>query len=210
MSSPSSSSIGLVSANIKLFNSKSDNESTSNNQHRNINNRPATTYVPPLPPKPVKKVNLESSLNDNIELNPPPLPNSAPPPLPSTPPRPLHRNGSLKQISNTNHNTTSPSSLINTAINNSHNKKSNNINITLNSSTTTLTPAPIVAQKSGSTLKGMFEKVVGSVSGIVSFIIQPISKANITWDNRFMDCTKQFFKFFCVEFQPQISAYWKW
>ncbi|CAO0800153.1 unnamed protein product [Mucor circinelloides] len=156
MSSPSSPAIGLVSANIKLFNSKSDNEPTlkSSNSATTINNTPNPNYLPPLPPKPTKKID---------RLSPPPPPPSPPPPppvlvssvaslpppLPATPPRPI-RNGTLKS-----------------GYNNSNNHKK--ITALSSSSTSSLNntiPSPIVAQRSGSTLKGMLGKVVGSVSDL--------------------------------------------
>ncbi|CEP15511.1 hypothetical protein [Parasitella parasitica] len=165
MSSPSSPTIGLVSANIKLFNSKSDNEPTIKTSNsattatiNNITNNNANNYLPPLPPKPSKKV-------DKVTPSPPPLPPSpspppppppppvltssvaaVPPPLPATPPRPI-RNGTLK------------------AGYNNHSKKITTLNPSSMSSPSSSIPSPIIAQKSGSTLKGMLGKVVGSVSG---------------------------------------------
>lgn len=144
MSSPTSPAIGLVSANIKLFNSKSDNDSTTTTPPPTTNND--TIILPPLPPKPVKVKHLSSSNSTSNKPNltyatspsPPPPPASPPlliggppPPLPITPPRPLNRpNASKTQY-----------------------KKSQ--------------ASPIVAQKSGSsTLKVMLGKVVGSVSGM--------------------------------------------
>ncbi|KAF1796004.1 kinase-like domain-containing protein [Mucor lusitanicus] len=122
MSSPSSPAIGLVSANIKLFNSKSDNEPTLKSSHSatTINtNTSNSNYLPPLPPKPTKKVD---------RLSPPPPP--SPPPLP-----PVLASSAAAASSST-------------------------------SSLTNAIPSPIVAQRSGSTLKGMLGKVVGSVSDL--------------------------------------------
>lgn len=199
MSSPSSPTIGLVSANIKLFNSKSDNDSNVS-----ASNSTPTTNGPPLPPKPTKKptsYNISTSSYTSVPLNaptPPPLPATSPPQLPSTPPRPINRLH--------NSNTTSKLASYTTSNNNNNihphhntNKKRTTANnaralkaISPSASppppppppihppptTTTSAPlsstsastgsqsmAPIVAQKSGSTLKVMFGKVVGSVSG---------------------------------------------
>lgn len=157
MSSPSSPAIGLVSANIKLFNSKSDNEPTLKSSHSatTINtNTSNSNYLPPLPPKPTKKVDR---LSPPPPPSPPPLPPvlassaaaaSLPPPLPATPPRPI-RNGALKPGYN----------------NNNNHKKITALSSSSTSSLTNAIPSPIVAQRSGSTLKGMLGKVVGSVSG---------------------------------------------
>lgn len=152
MSSPTSSALGLVSANIKLFNSKSDNDSTTappTTTATTTNND--TIILPPLPPKPVKIKRLSSSNSTSNKPNltyatspsppPPPPPASPPlliggppPPLPTTPPRPLNRPNASKTSY----------------------KKSQ--------------ASPIVAQKSGSsTLKVMLGKVVGSVSGMFFF-----------------------------------------
>ncbi|KAI8637118.1 kinase-like domain-containing protein [Parasitella parasitica] len=153
MSSPSSPTIGLVSANIRLFNSKSDNEptvKTSNSATTTINNTPnnnnTNNYLPPLPPKPSKKVEKQSP-SPPLALAPSVASvASVPPPLPATPPRPI-KNGTLKAGYN-NHNQT----------------------ITVSSPSTpslsSTIPSPIIAQKSGSTLKGMLGKVVGSVSDL--------------------------------------------
>ncbi|KAK4515096.1 holocytochrome c synthase [Mucor velutinosus] len=164
MSSPSSPAIGLVSANIKLFNSKSDNEPTlkSSNSATTINtNTSNPNYLPPLPPKPTKKVDRLSPPPPPLPPSPPPLPPaiasstagaaaaaaSLPPPLPATPPRPI-RNGTVKSGYNNNH------------------KKTTALSPSSTSSLTTVMPSPIVAQRSGSTLKGMLGKVVGSVSDL--------------------------------------------
>jgi p21-activated kinase 1 len=149
-SPPSPPAIGLVSANIKLFNSKSDNENHSNsntinnsnininnNNNNNTNNATTTSYgnnntsqrptVPPLPPKPIKITSVQSSPPASLPPTPPPLP-PTPPPLPPLPARLSQKTPQRKQF-----------------------------------------PTPIVAQKSGSsTLKVMLGKVVGSVSGKVS------------------------------------------
>ncbi|KAI8080627.1 kinase-like domain-containing protein [Thamnidium elegans] len=147
MSSPTSPVLGLVSANIKLFNSKSDNDSTAPPTSTTTTSND-TVILPPLPPKPVKIKHLSSSnstsnkpnLTPSTSPSPPPPPPPAsppllisgpPPPLPTTPPRPLNRpNASKTQY-----------------------KKPQ--------------ASPIVAQKSGSsTLKVMLGKVVGSVSDL--------------------------------------------
>lgn len=163
MSSPSSSTKGLVSANIKLFNSKSDNDTQ----------KPTSNYLPPLPPKPTKKSPILDTpslppplpptittshphISPPLPPSPPPLPpvlpSSLPPPLPATPPRPIHRNGVNKTPY---HHTKKP-------IHSSTPTLSSSLPSSLSSSTV---PSPIVAQRSGSTLKGMLGKVVGSVSG---------------------------------------------
>ncbi|KAL9550788.1 hypothetical protein MBANPS3_004572 [Mucor bainieri] len=158
MSSPSSPAIGLVSANIKLFNSKSDNEPTlkSSNSATTINtNTLNPNYLPPLPPKPTKKADRLSPTPPPLPPSPPPLPPvlasssaaSLPPPLPATPPRPI-RNGTLKSGYNNNP------------------KKITALSSSSTSSLTNAAPSPIVAQRSGSTLKGMLGKVVGSVSDL--------------------------------------------
>lgn len=161
MSSPSSPAIGLVSANIKLFNSKSDNEPTlkTSNSATTINtNTPNPNYLPPLPPKPTKKLDRLSPPPPLPPSPPPPPPlvassaASLPPPLPATPPRPI-RNGTLKPNYSGNNN------------NNNNHKKITALSSSSTSSLTNATPSPIVAQRSGSTLKGMLGKVVGSVSG---------------------------------------------
>ncbi|KAL7312892.1 hypothetical protein PS15m_008602 [Mucor circinelloides] len=158
MSSPSSPAIGLVSANIKLFNSKSDNEPTlkSSNSATTINNTPNPNYLPPLPPKPTKKIDRLSPSPPPPSPPPPPLPPvlvssvaSLPPPLPATPPRPI-RNGTLKSGYN----------------NSNNNKKITALSSSSTSSLNNTIPSPLVAQRSGSTLKGMLGKVVGSVSDL--------------------------------------------
>ncbi|CAO3653812.1 unnamed protein product [Mucor fragilis] len=162
MSSPSSPAIGLVSANIKLFNSKSDNEPTlkTSNSATTINtNTPNPNYLPPLPPKPTKKLDRLSPPPPLPPSPPPPPPlvassaASLPPPLPATPPRPI-RNGTLKPNYSGNNN------------NNNNHKKITALSSSSTSSLTNATPSPIVAQRSGSTLKGMLGKVVGSVSDL--------------------------------------------
>ncbi|KAI9477962.1 MAG: kinase-like domain-containing protein [Benjaminiella poitrasii] len=116
MTSPTSSSVGIVSANIKLFNSKSDSESSSLNKHS--------------PPSPI----IRNNQNYNADRQ------NAPPPLP---PKPNKKANALPLHAS---HTGPSSSLSTTAI--------------------ATTASPIVAQKSGSTLKVMLGKVVGSVSDL--------------------------------------------
>lgn len=143
MSSPTSPAIGLVSAKIKLFNSKSENDSSITT----TDNTPLNNTLPPLPPKPVKITTLSTSNSTSYRSAvhaaapppppppPPPPTSSNPPPLPLTPPRPVNR----PQVAKGQY------------------KKPQ--------------ASPIVAQKSGSsTLKVMLGKVVGSVSGMLLFI----------------------------------------
>lgn len=77
MTSPSSSStIGIVSANVKLFNNKSENELNSNLKK---------SQPPLLPPKPS---NIKALLEKDITIQDMPSPSPPqPPPLPP-PPRP--------------------------------------------------------------------------------------------------------------------------
>ncbi|KAI8994630.1 kinase-like domain-containing protein [Pilobolus umbonatus] len=140
MSSPSSSTIGLVSANIKLFNSKLENDtpsirpnstvhlsSSTSSVHTNTHSdnednsrHTPTPILPPLPPKPIKTSSLP--IHDT--------PTVRSPSIPAVPPRPTNRN--IQKVA----------------------LKKN-------------TPTLIVAQKSGSSaLKNMLGKVVGSVSDL--------------------------------------------
>jgi p21-activated kinase 1 len=167
MTSPESPATSLVSANIKLFNSKSDSDTnntipnitsttTTNNKtiSHNLNGSHAKPVLPPLPPKPIKVTHLGQSTYKSSTPPPPPPPTPPPlpqlsitqpipPPLPSSSPPPLP---------------STPPRLIRTNVAKNQLKKSQ--------------PSPIIAQKSGSsTLKGMLGKVVGSVSGMYMYYL---------------------------------------
>ncbi|KAG1139387.1 hypothetical protein G6F38_009870 [Rhizopus arrhizus] len=76
MTSPSSSTIGIVSANVKLFNNKSENELNSNLKK---------SQPPLLPPKPS---NIKALLEKDITIQDMPSPSPSPPQPPPLPPPP--------------------------------------------------------------------------------------------------------------------------
>ncbi|KAI7899145.1 uncharacterized protein BX663DRAFT_488622 [Cokeromyces recurvatus] len=155
MSSPTSPAIGIVSANIKLFNSKSDNESSTLNKPtpitRNKNNTDCQNVPPPLPPKPNKKPTLPVS--NRLDISPSnssthfSIPNYnsnnlLPPPLPPTaPPRPLSRHATFShaktQFNNSNNTNTN------------HKKPLSASHTGSSSSSITTSISPIAAQKVG-------------------------------------------------------------
>lgn len=97
MTSPSSSpATGIVSANIKLFNSKSESEPPP------ITKKP---QLPSLPPKPANiKVLLENDISTNNNINnnqliPPPPPPPPPPPRPSVTKLQKHQQQNTKKLS---------------------------------------------------------------------------------------------------------------
>ncbi|KAG0163605.1 signal transducing kinase of the PAK [Apophysomyces sp. BC1034] len=73
MSSPSAPATGIVSANIKLFNSKSDNEELVPTRTKPHSVGPPT-HKPPLPPKPTKSFSSQLTDLDSNNVAPPPTP----------------------------------------------------------------------------------------------------------------------------------------
>ncbi|KAI8984720.1 kinase-like domain-containing protein [Mycotypha africana] len=206
MSSSLPKSTGIVSANIKLFNNKSDNESSTaivNNvskssatshahQKDSIDESPKVPLAPPLPPKPSQKqiklgftngctstngdsaaINSNSNLPASLSTTPPPLPPTRPRAIPNNKDGStlkLHSHKLLKPPVSISSNSTYTHPLSSSALTvlSTHKTHSPNTFSTSipSTNTTVTTPLPLTAQRSGSTLKGMLGKVVGSMSDL--------------------------------------------
>lgn len=175
MSSPPSSASGIVSANIKLFNSKSEDETNAqltpryarSNPHQPVKKRP---QPPPLPPKPsitnvrdsVVSIGVNNAGKSSSRLLSFPKPQaSSEPPVP--PPRPSP--AALKAIQKTatiEHKSTWEVKEESKGTKPTAAKTSKEVAEDLKSNNGIITH---VGASTSAALRGVLDKVVGSVSG---------------------------------------------
>lgn len=191
MNPPNSSTTGLVSANIKLFNSISETDTSitttpdtttsstilnNTDNNTNIRKKPnessPSSHLPPLPPKPVK-VTSRSGQSTYKSSKAPPIKSALAPPSPPPPPpvlqtiKPPQLNIPQPAPLTLPPPSSSPPPIPSTPPRPIRNTTNATTNPARNQVVKKNLAAPIVAQKSGSsTLKGMLGKVVGSVSDL--------------------------------------------
>lgn len=157
MSSPPTSA-GIVSANIKLFNSKSETETPTSYRQRPAITRSSSqlgkSQVPPLPPKPTKPVFQEQkqkSAPSSIQRN---LSPPVPPPRPSP--------AALRSLSKVSAVETAPSQAETTPV---LHTPAASLHVEEQSRLPNGSIITHVGSSTSAALRGVLDKVVGSVSG---------------------------------------------